>query len=103
MYIGENEMLEDKKLIQTIRLRNFLSFGPTSEEIELKALNVLIGPNGSGKSNLIEAISFLRATPKDLTSPIRDGGGGIDGRGKGICRRGRRQEGPENQMSRRLP
>lgn len=83
MDIGENAMLGDKKLIQTIRLRNFLSFGPTSEEMELKALNVLIGPNGSGKSNLIEAISFLRATPKDLTSPIRDGGGVMEWLWKG--------------------
>jgi hypothetical protein len=36
MYIGENEMLGDKKLIQTIRLRNFLSFGPMSEENDLE-------------------------------------------------------------------
>lgn len=68
-------MLGDKRLIQTLRIRNLLSFGPASEGIELKSLNVLIGPNTSGKSNLIEAISLLRATPKDLTSPIRDGGG----------------------------
>lgn len=58
-------MLGDKRLLQTIRLQNFLSFGESAEEIELKSLNVLIGPNASGKSNLIEAISFLRAAPKD--------------------------------------
>jgi predicted ATPase len=68
-------MLGDKRLIQSIKLENFLSFGPNGTEIELKSLNVLIGPNGSGKSNLIEAIDFLRASPKDLTSPILDGGG----------------------------
>ncbi len=71
-------MLGDKRLLQTIRLQNFLSFGESAEEIELKSLNVLIGPNASGKSNLIEAISFLRAAPKDLTFPIRDGGGVIE-------------------------
>jgi len=68
-------MIGDKRLIQSIKLQNFLSFGPDAEEIELKSLNVLIGPNASGKSNLIEAVGFLRASPIDLTSPIRDGGG----------------------------
>ena len=68
-------MLGDKRFIQSIKLQNFLSFGPDADEIELKSLNVLIGPNASGKSNLIEAIGFLRASPIDLTSPIRDGGG----------------------------
>ena len=68
-------MIGEKRLIQSIRLQNFLSFGPDAEEIELKSLNVLIGPNASGKSNLIEAVGFLRASPIDLTSPIRDGGG----------------------------
>jgi predicted ATPase len=68
-------MLGDKRLIRTIRLRNLLSFGPESEEVELLGLNVLIGPNGCGKSNLIEAIDVLRACPKDLADPIRAGGG----------------------------
>jgi predicted ATPase len=76
-------MLGDKRLIQTIRLQNFLSFGSTAEEIELKSLNVLIGPNASGKSNLIETIDFLRASPIDLTSPIRDGGGVMEWLWKG--------------------
>ncbi len=47
-------MLGEKRLIQSIRLQNFLSFGPEAEEIELKSVNVLIGSNASGKSNLIE-------------------------------------------------
>jgi predicted ATPase len=59
-------MLGDKRLIQSIMLQNFLSFGPDAAEIELKSLNVLIGPNASGKSNLIEALGFLRASPVDL-------------------------------------
>jgi predicted ATPase len=62
-------------LIDSIKLKNFLSFGPESMELELKPLNILIGPNGSGKSNLIEAIGLLRSASKDLTAPIRDGGG----------------------------
>lgn len=76
-------MLGEKRLLQTIRLQNFLSFGNSAEEIELKSLNVLIGPNASGKSNLIEALSFLRAAPKDLTFPIRDGGGVMEWLWKG--------------------
>jgi predicted ATPase len=70
----EKEM-EGKRFIRTMRLQNFLSYGSEGEEIELQPLNVLIGPNASGKSNLIEAIGFLKATPTDLTAPIRKGGG----------------------------
>ncbi|MCY4614594.1 MAG: AAA family ATPase [Nitrospira sp.] len=62
-------------LIQSIKLTNVLSFGPDAQELELKPLNVLIGPNGSGKSNLIEVIGLLQAAPKDLLTPIREGGG----------------------------
>ena len=62
-------------LIRHLAPKNFLSFGPDSAGIELRALNVFIGPNGSGKSNLIEAISFLRAAPKDLGAVTRKGGG----------------------------
>lgn len=62
-------------LIQRLTLRNLLSFGPETLELPLTRLNVLIGPNGSGKSNLIEAIGLLQAAPKDLTGPIREGGG----------------------------
>ncbi len=58
-----------------IKLKNILSFGPDEQDLDLKPLNVLIGPNGSGKSNLIEAIGLLRAAPKELTTPISDGGG----------------------------
>ena len=68
-------VLGDKTLIRTIKLRNLLSFGPQTEELELKSLNVLIGPNASGKSNLIEAVGLLRSTPGDLMSPVREGGG----------------------------
>lgn len=76
-------MLGDKRLIQSIKLQNFLSFGPDAEEIELKSLNVLIGPNASGKSNLIEAIGFLQASPIDLGFPIREGGGILEWLWKG--------------------
>ena len=67
--------MEGKRFIHTIRLHNFLSYGSEGEQIELQPLNVLIGSNASGKSNLIEAIGLLKATPTDLTAPIRKGGG----------------------------
>ena len=59
-------------LIHRIRLTDVLSFGPSSQELKLGPLNVVIGPNGSGKSNLIEAIGLLKAAPRDLHAPIRD-------------------------------
>lgn len=61
--------------IKSIALEGFLSFAPGTPEVPLRALNVLIGPNASGKSNFIEALSVLRAVPKDLPLPIRQGGG----------------------------
>lgn len=61
--------------IRKLFLRNFLSFGPEGQEIELRNLNVLIGPNGSGKSNLIDALAMLRSAPTDIAIPIRNGGG----------------------------
>lgn len=70
-------------LINSIQLNSFLSFGDSSEAIPLGALNVVIGPNGSGKSNLLESIELLRGAPKDLTTPIRDGGGVRDWLWKG--------------------
>lgn len=68
-------MLGDKRFLKSIRLRNLLSFGPATPELELKSLNVLIGPNGTGKSNLIEAIGLLKAAPGKLFEPIQSGGG----------------------------
>lgn len=70
-------------LLKSIKLTNFLSFGAESNEICLNNLNVIIGPNGSGKSNLIEAIELIRSAPKDLLTPIRDGGGVRDWLWKG--------------------
>jgi len=63
-----------KPLVRAITLRGFLSFGPDVAEFPLEGLNVLIGPNASGKSNLVEALSVLRAVPRDLPKPIRQGG-----------------------------
>jgi predicted ATPase len=62
------------QLLKTLKLTNFLSFGPDSEEVQLTPLNVLIGPNASGKSNFIEAIELLHAMPTDFSDPIRIGG-----------------------------
>ena len=62
-------------LISHLAPKNFLSFGPDNVGIDLKALNLFFGPNGSGKSNLIEAISLMRASPKELRDVTRKGGG----------------------------
>lgn len=64
-----------RPILQTLRIRNLLSYGADGQETELKPLNVLIGPNASGKSNLIETLGVLQAAPNDLTAPIREGGG----------------------------
>ena len=65
-------------LIRNLNPRNFLSFGPENSGIDLQPLNMFIGPNGSGKSNLIEAISLMRATSKDVRDVVRRGGGVAD-------------------------
>ena len=62
-------------MLTRIKAQNLLSFGPEGIDLELPPLTVLIGPNGSGKSNLLETVGLLRATPRDVGDPIRDGGG----------------------------
>ncbi|HHO81802.1 MAG TPA: chromosome segregation protein SMC [Halothiobacillus sp.] len=71
-------------LLKSIKLTNFLSFGESTEAVELLPLNVIIGCNGSGKSNLIEALELIRSAPRDLLTPIRDGGGVRDWLWKGV-------------------
>ncbi len=67
--------MEGKRLLRSRSLKNILSFGNEGVEIKLQPPNVLIGPNGSGKSNFLEALRLLQAAPRDLTVPIRRGGG----------------------------
>ena len=76
-------------LVKNLCLRNFLGFGDTGVNVELRSLNVIIGPNGSGKSNFIEAIDLIRSTPStsessNLLAAIRDGGGVRDWLWKGV-------------------
>ena len=52
--------------LQSITPRGLLSFGPDTEPLELRPLNVLIGPNGSGKSNLIDVVGLMRSLPADV-------------------------------------
>ncbi len=80
--------MKSEQLLTSLRLGEFLSYGPTSEAVTLGKLNVIIGPNGSGKSNLIEALSVLQATPRDLTKPVRDGGGVTEWLWKGANAKG---------------
>lgn len=72
------------RLLDSLQLRGFLSFGPDSKPVKLEKLNLLIGPNGVGKSNLIEAVELLHATPTDLSSAIRLGGSAAEWLWKGI-------------------
>src|ERR1051326_4833160 len=62
-------------LLRALQPMNLLSFGPDTPEIPLGPLNLLVGPNGAGKSNLIEAVCFLRASPKSIEEVVRKGGG----------------------------
>ncbi len=75
--------MDGEKVIKSIRLENILSYGPDTPEFDLEPLNVVIGPNASGKSNLIEALSILANTPKDVQDPLRKGGGTIEWLWKG--------------------
>jgi predicted ATPase len=67
--------MNSQPILRSICPRNILSFGPETAPIQLRNLNVLIGANGAGKSNLIEVIALLDSTTRDLTVPIREGGG----------------------------
>lgn len=65
-------MIGTEKFIRTIKLENILSYSRAGTEIQLESLNVLIGRNATGKSNLIECLSILNASPRDLIAPIRE-------------------------------
>lgn len=67
--------MENQPILRSICPRNLLSFGPGTPALELRALNILIGANGSGKSNLLEVLALLESATRDLTVPIREGGG----------------------------
>jgi predicted ATPase len=68
--------MAQQPFLKSIRPVNLLSFGPNTEAIELRPLNILIGPNGSGKSNLIELLRLLCMLPeKEPWAGILDTGG----------------------------
>jgi predicted ATPase len=81
--------------LKSIHPVNLLSFGPKTEPIELRPLNILIGPNGSGKSNLIEVIRLLHVLPdKDpWSSVLATGGVG------GWLWKGRKEKGSECKLT----
>ena len=56
-----------------IKLENMLSFGPDSQELELKPLNVLIGRERFPASRyLIPVIGLLKAAPSAVLAQLRD-------------------------------
>ncbi len=63
---------------RALTLKNFLSFGPEKQHIELGPITVLIGPNGSGKSNLLEAFGLLQSAPEEFGRRVRRSGGFAD-------------------------
>ncbi len=68
--------MAQQPFLKSIHPVNLLSFGPKTEEIELRPLNILIGPNGSGKSNLIEILRLLYMLPeKEPWSTVLQTGG----------------------------
>ncbi len=69
----------DTPFLARLRFRNFLSFGPESDWIKLRNLNVLIGPNGSGKSNFLSAVEILRrGAERDIQTALGAGGRASD-------------------------
>jgi predicted ATPase len=76
--------VEGPRLIERVRLQNFLSFGPEGVDVELQPLNVLVGPNGSGKSNFLRGIDFLRKAPEGADAFRREGESAGDFLYKGI-------------------
>nr|WP_309694979.1 AAA family ATPase [Armatimonas sp.] len=54
-------------MLKSLQINNLLSFGPKSESVSLRPLNVLVGPNGSGKSNFLSAIRILQRIPDDVS------------------------------------
>jgi predicted ATPase len=53
-----------KLALKSIHPVNLLSFGPETEPIGIRPLNILIGANGSGKSNLIDMVRLLHSLPE---------------------------------------
>ncbi len=71
--------MAQQPFLKSIRPVNLLSFGPDTEEIELRPLNILIGPNGSGKSNLLEILGLLRSlTEKKPWAYVTKTGGRLE-------------------------
>lgn len=55
--------------IQKIRLKNFLSFGKSTQELEFSKLNTIVGPNDSGKTNVFRAIELVKKHITDRETP----------------------------------
>jgi predicted ATPase len=59
-------------MLNSLEIKNLLSFGPEGVKVTLRPLNVLIGPNGSGKSNFLTAIRILQNLSGNIQSVWND-------------------------------
>ena len=56
--------------INSIKVKNVLSFGPDRQELNgLKTMNLLIGPNGSGKTNILRLLGDFDYEIRPTNSP----------------------------------
>lgn len=67
--------MDGKRLLHSLSLKEFLSYGRDGITLDLLPLNVLIGPNASGKSNFLQSVELLRSTVTNLSAFMYEGGG----------------------------
>jgi hypothetical protein len=56
-------------MISALRLRNFKSFGDTTQRIELRPLTLVFGPNSAGKSSVIQSLLLLKQSHRRANTP----------------------------------
>lgn len=59
--------------IKSIKINNFLSFGPQTSSTDMQSLNVMVGANAVGKSNFIEGLEVLKQATEQFSKIQKDG------------------------------